>query len=189
MIQFSQTLVNILSQPSIEAFYLVEVLGYRTTNYPSNITLSNGAVYVNDGKLLSVTPPKLSTVVDREVYTIVFADPVFEYGQIAETGLVGQDANVRLCVVDPTTKLPLTNINDTILVYKGRVDSASYAIDTNNVGSVQFSITCASPMANLEGVKAFYGSKQFIRNLNANDSSFDQVYEGAGTLEMKWGRK
>lgn len=189
MIQFSQTLVNILNQPSIEAFYLVDILGYRTTNYYTNITLSNNETFLSDGKLLSVTPPKLSTVVDRELYNITFADPNFEYGQFAEAGLVGQPVSVRLCVVDPVTELPLTNINDTILVYKGRVDSANYSIDTNEVGSTQFNVNCASPMANLEGVKAFYGSKQFIRNLNSNDSSFDQVYEGAGTLAMKWGKK
>lgn len=189
MIQFSQTLIDILSEPAIESFYLISVLDYKTTTYPTNITLSNNETFLSDGKLLEVTPPKLSTVVDREAYSIKFSDVDFFFGQFAETGLVGQTVIVRLGFVDQSTGLPLTNINDTLLVYKGQIDGVNYTIDTENVGSVIFEVICASPMANLDGVKSFYGSRPFIRNLNPEDSSFDQIYEGSGKLNLKWGKR
>lgn len=194
MIQFNQTLINVLSQPSIESFYLVKIAAielspYLITSYASNITLSNGETYINDGRLVSVTPPKLSTVVDREIYTITLTDSDYFYGQFAETGLVGKKVEVRVGFINQNTGLPLTDISDTLLIYRGQVDSASYSIDTSNVGSVIFTLSCASPMANLDGVKVFYGSKPFMRDLNTEDTSFDQVYEGSGKINLKWGKR
>jgi len=194
MITFSNLVSQILSQPSIKSFYAIKIADYYTTTHYSNITLSNGETYLSDGRILAVTPPQFSATVDTEKYGITLIDPDFFFkdrfsNQVNTTGLVGQEVIVRLGFLDTQTEEPLLDLVNTILVYKGKIDSTTYNIRTENVGSIEFSISCSSPMANLDGVKAFYGSKQFIRSLYSDDSSFDQVYEGSGDLLTKWGKK
>lgn len=188
MIEFSQNIKTVLQNPTIETFVLVRINDYYTTDYPTNITLGDGSTYISDGKLVSVDPPKLSSSVDRELYKVALADPDYSIGNNMQTGLVGRPFQVRLGFVDPTTLQPYTAITDTVLIYKGFVDNIAYNIETGNNGEVILSVTGASPMADLDLVKTFYISKDFIRGLNATDNSFDQIYEGSGSVNLKWGR-
>jgi hypothetical protein len=186
MIQLNQTIMNLLSQPTIEAFYLIDFLNYRLTNFYRDLQV-DGITFTNSVGILSVSPPKLSTSVDRETCTIVLDDPQFQFGQVAEQNLVGTSLRIRFAFVNQNTKQPDTN--NTLLVYRGVIDQVTYAVESGGVGSSQFGIICSSPMANLDATRAFYAGKQFIRNLNSEDSSMDQVYEGAGSLLLKWGKK
>lgn len=186
MIQFSSTLIQLLENPVIEAFYLVTVGTYRTTSYFTDITYDS-QLYLSDGKLLSADPPRLSAVVDRELYKIVLADPEYALGSLT-TNIVGDNFEVRLIFNDPTTGNPYLNPADTILLYKGTVDSNAYAIDTNNAGEVAISISGSSPMADLDLSRPFYTGKEFIRNISNNDTSFDQVYDGSGNVNLRWGK-
>jgi hypothetical protein len=188
MITFSNTVKQLLAAPTIEAFYLVDFNNYKTTNYFSNITLSDGSTYENDGRLMQVDPPQLSTSVDRELYKITFADPDFSFGPLVDTGIVGSPVSVRIGFVNQETKLPYTNIQDTVLVYKGKVDNGAYSISTQDTGEATFVLTCASPLADLDSVRALYTSRDALRSVSPNDTSFDQIYEGAGQVELKWGK-
>lgn len=187
MIQFSNTLIQLLQNPVIEAFYLIKVHTYRNTSYFTDITFNN-EIYVADGKLLSADPPRMSAIVDRELYKIVLADPEYSFGSLLGNNLIGRNFEVRLIFVDPVTKLPYLELENTLLIYKGIVDSTAYAIDTSNLGEVAISISGSSPMADLDLTKTFYTSKEFIRNISSNDTSFDQVYEGSGNVNLKWGK-
>jgi hypothetical protein len=186
MIQLNSVIMNLLSQPTVEAFYLIDFSNYRLTNFYSNLEV-NSNTYSNSVGIVSVSPPKLSTSVDRETCTIVLDDPSFQFGQFAEQNLVGVSLRIRFAFIDQTTKQPDTN--NTLLVYQGIIDQVVYSIESDQIGSSQFGIVCASPMANLDATRPFYTSKQFVRNLNPEDSSMDQVYEGSGSLLLKWGRK
>ena len=96
---------------------------------------------------------------------------------------------VRLLLVDPTTKLPITDINETIILYKGQIDSVSFKADLSDIGENTFSIIAASPLASLDATKPFYTSKSFMREkVLTTDSSFDQVYQGSGKIRLKWGK-
>ena len=191
MIQFNSTISNILQQTSVEAFYLVEIglsTVYRTTNFYNDITFDNGITYMNDGRLAQVDPPKMSATVDREQYKILLADVDMYFSQYVDSGLVGKDVSVRIGFVDPSNGLPLTQIANTVLIYKGRVDSGAYNLSTESAGDSVFAITCSSPMGDLDLVKALSTSKDSLRNIDPSDTSFEQIYEGVGQIELKWGK-
>jgi hypothetical protein len=188
MISFSLNVRNLLQQPTIETFYMIDFDGYRTTNYFAPITLSNGEVYNNDGRLYEVDPPQLSTTVDRELYKISFADPDFYFGTLIDQGIVGAPVTVRIGFVDPLTKQPLTAVSDTVVSYKGRVDNGAYSIKTEDVGEALFVLTCASPMANLDAIRSLSTTKDALKTISPSDTSFDQIYEGSGQVELKWGK-
>lgn len=188
MIQFNSTVIGLLSNPVISVFYLVRVADYYTTSHYNNITLTNGQTYIADGKILQADAPRLSPTVDRELYRVSFADPDYSLTGIVGDGIVGQPFEVRLCFIDPTTNAPYTNISDTLLAYKGVVDNVSYSISLGNLGETVAVVSGASPMADLDATRAYYSSKEFIKEIDPNDSSFDQIYEGAGPINLRWGR-
>jgi hypothetical protein len=188
MITFSATITAAMQLPSVEAFYLVDFNGYRSTTHFVDVTLSDGSVYLADNRLIQIDPPRMSTTVDREIYKIALADPDMTFGTQAEEGIVGKPISVRLGVVNQATGLPYTNVADTILVYKGAVDNGSYEIDTAEIGSAIFNISCSSPMADLDMTKALLTAKTALANIDPSDTSFSQVYEGSGQIQLKWGK-
>ena len=191
MITFSTKVSNLLSQPTVEAFYLVEIelpTVLRTTSFYTDLTFDNGVTYTNDGRLLTVDPPKLSATVDREQYKITLADPDMYFAQYMNSGLVGTKVSVRVGFVDQNTKVPLPQIANTILVYKGRVDNGAYGVTTDEAGNSVFVLTCSSPMGDLDLVKTMMTSKDALRNIDPTDNSFEQIYEGVGQIELKWGK-
>lgn len=191
MVVFPGAIQGILSQPLIEICYLVDIDDgdiLRSTTYWSNVTLSDGRTFVADGQIVNLDAPRLSTVVDKEQYKIVLADPSFYFGQYAENGMVGKRVEVIACFIDQTTGAPVTSAGNSFTVYKGRVDAASYAINTGVIGSATISILCASPMADLDLRKQFLSSRDFVRNRTPNDSCCDQVYEGSGAIQLRWGK-
>lgn len=185
MIILNDTIRDILNQPVIESFSMVELGNYKTTDYFGNINLSDGRVFVNDGKLLSVEPPHLSTVVDRAIYKISFADPNYDFAA-EHDNYTGMQASVRLGFIQD--EMPLLQVENTFLLYQGQVDFAAYNISTEDNGETVFVVECASPMANLDLVRTFYTSKENMRMLSPGDTSFDQVYEGSGQISLKWGK-
>lgn len=193
MITLTSTQNNILQQNIVESFYAIKISGPSVTkkicNYFTDVTLSNSDVYLGNKEILTIQPPQITTTVDREQYTVVLADPEFEYGSLAEDNFVGSEFEVRLILINPSTKLPVTDINETLILYKGQVDAVSFKADLSEIGENTFTIIGASPLASLDAVKPFYSSKTFLREkVLATDSAFDQVYQGSGKIRIKWGK-
>jgi hypothetical protein len=98
----------------------------------------------------------------------------------------------RLCFIkndaNPDNRLPLTTLTDTLLIYRGKINGASYLIQTEEIGEVILQVTGASPMADLNLKKSIYLSRDYIRNKNPNDACCDMIYAGSGTLGLRWGR-
>ena len=189
MIILSPRIIELLAQPVIEPFYMVKIMGGTLlTSYMAAVELSNGDLYL-PGDFVALDPPRMSSSVDRELYKISIADPRMEYGAMFESGMVGTAIEVRAGFIDQVTKQPELNFTDTFMLYKGRVDGVSYQISLEEVGESVAVISCASPMASLDMAKPFHTSKDFLRQLNPEDNSFDQIYEGAGPVQLKWGKK
>lgn len=188
MIKFSSTVINLLQNPSVEAFYCVTINTYKTTSFYSNVTLSNNETFLSDGKLISVDPPKISATVDREIFKVTLADPDYTLGAQFQTGLVGNNFEIRILLVDPSTNQPYLNITDTILAYKGIVDNIGYSIQTSNTGETIIGISGASPMNDLDLTRNFYTSREYIKTKYPDDTCFDQIYEGSGPVNLKWGK-
>jgi hypothetical protein len=191
MIQFTSKVSAILANPSLDAFYVVDIGNglYRTTSYYADVVLSDNRTFFADGHLAGVDSPQLTSTVDREIYKIAIADPDFYNGELIEDDLVGKPAEVRLVLIDPVTGQPELNIVDTILVYEGLIEGAAYTIDTATIGTVGLSITCSSPMADLDLRKPVFLSKDYMRGVDPTDSTCDQIYEGSGQIKLKWGKQ
>jgi hypothetical protein len=192
MIALSPTLQNLLSQELIEIFVMVSVGDYKTTNYFRDITLSNGETYISDGRLLAVDTPTITSVVDRVQYKIMFADPDFYFGAMFEPdgvdSYMGKNVLVRVGVVNKATGAPLTNIADTIVAYAGKVDFGAYDMDLSDVGESTFVMSCTSPMGDLDQVRTFYTTKTAYEDYDPTDTSFEQIYEGSGSISLLWGK-
>ncbi len=191
MIQFTSKVSGILANPSLDAFYVVDIGNglYRTTSYYVDVVLSDNRIFAADGHLAAVDPPQLTSTVDREIFKIAIADANFSHGELIEDDLVGKPAEVRLVLIDPVTGQPELNIVNTILVYEGQIEGAAYTIETATIGTVGLSISCSSPMADLDLRKPVFLSKDYMRGIDPSDSTCDQIYEGSGQIKLKWGKQ
>ena len=167
----------------------MDIKGSRHTTYHSDITLSDGRTFIATPAIVNVDLPSLTSVVEKVEFQIMLADPTMEHGALFEDGIIGALAEVRLVLVDTTNGQPETSIDNTFLFYKGYVSAPSYQIDTTELGSSTAIYTCASPMADLDLVRAFYTSKEYINQFAPDDTCFDQVYEGSGSASLRWGKK
>jgi hypothetical protein len=159
-----------------------------STTFFQDVILSNSVMFEANDILLGVDAPKLSTTVDRERFKVLIADNDLSKGSLIESNLVGKKMEVYLGFVNPTTGLPFTNVNDTLLVYRGTVDSNAYKINTAALGEVQWVITGASPILSLDQRAAITLSRDSIRQRNPLDSCCDDLFEGSAGYTIKWGK-
>lgn len=177
MIELSNKLKQILSEPVYENFFLVKIGNYRTTDLYTSVTFNN-ELYQNDGRLYSVAPPQMNSIVDRELYKLVFQN-----SDLAFSASVGESVEVRILFCE--NDQPLLSVEDSFLVYKGRVESTAQEIQESESTYI---VSCASPMANLDSRNVLMTSKEALRNLKPEDTSFDQVYEGSSRVDLRWGK-
>jgi hypothetical protein len=194
MIEFSETLQNILMQPALEYFYLVRIYDindntiYCITTYFNEITFQDN-VYEANAALVSIDPPQLSSTVDREQYKINIADPLFTTGEFADNGLVGKRVAVHIGFINPENNQPLLNDNEVLTSYVGRIDANAYKLETDEIGESILQITCSSPMSDLDLKKNLYLSKDAVKRRNPEDTCCDQIYEGSNKSVLKWGKE
>ena len=151
----------------------------RLTNLAYDIQVG-GNTYVADGGLTELEPPKLTSILDREVYRIKLVDFNNEFKGYFDNQALGTPVTVRLGIEGNTTDL------DT--VYKGRIDGVS--IETNPAeGTKDATIECASPFAALDRTNNRMTDKNYQKNISATDTSMDEVYAAAKETEVKWGKK
>ena len=185
MIQLNARQIALLSQPVINAFHCVQIADMRFTSFSSDLMLADG-FYLSSNVLLAIEHPRMTSTVDRDLYKIVLADSTFNFGAIYESSLIGAPAAVRLGIVDHYTNEP--DLQNMFIIYKGIIQGFDYEIDTAERGEVTSTITCSNPMADLDAVKPFYTTKDFVRQLNPDDSCFDQIYHGSGSVNLNWGK-
>jgi hypothetical protein len=177
-VSIKSALVNDLAQP-----YLILDMEFtgntiRLTNLPYNIVVDNNT-YIADGGLTELEPPKLTSILDREVYQIKLVDFNNEFKNYFENNALGSKVTVRLGITG--------NTDDFDIVYRGRIDGTS--ITTNpSEGSKDAIIECSSPFAALDRTNNRMTDKTYQRNINENDSSMDFVYSAAKEVELKWGK-
>jgi len=197
----SSVVNTLLSRSSIKYFFLVSVGNTdHTTSLPYDITMSNGTTYLANNGLISIDPPRQSTTVDSEAYKISFADPNYMLRSYFESGAVGDDLRVYVGFINNTAAPmvdaggvsvqvgePFKDMRDAVMSYRGFVDSHGYSIEPNE-SRVIATIQGASPMADLDMVRTFMTSKDYIKQFSANDTSYDQIYEGSVSILTKWGK-
>lgn len=195
----SPAVKKLLASNNVSTFTLVKITPpsgtvIRNTTTATPISFSGQTFTANSG-LLSVEPPKLSEVVDREPYKIVYADPAFQLIGDLETSWVGAPVSVWVGFYNTTGAslngtgigAPMVASEDYVMAYQGRIDSQGYTIDPDN-GAVLAVLDCASPMGALGRINSFYTSKEAMRRRYPNDSSFDAVHTGGEEAAILWGK-
>lgn len=194
---FSSAVKTLISSNAVVGFIIVEINArsgtLRHTNAPSDIVVS-GQTYLASGNLQTVEAPRLSQVVDREAYKIVYVDPTYTMRAMFEEGLIGVKVKVTTGFYNTTNGSlngvspgdPLLDPNDMIILYHGFVDNHVYSMSDDN--EVIVTIECSSPMADLDLVRGFYTSKDSIARYSSTDTAFDQVYDGSRATTYLWGK-
>jgi hypothetical protein len=178
-----QTLIS--SDNKIDFFFLITLnlnLTYRLSSLSFD-TAYDGNTFLASGAILSVDSPRISSVLDRDSYTIVVADPDDELLAEARTGIVGKGIEVRVGFFN-SNGVPLLNVNDTVPVYKGYVDSPQII---NDFESKTLSIEGTSPMSDLDLMRAFYTTSTGMDQFDLTDTCFDRIHEGYD-LQIRWGK-
>ena len=195
MITFSATIANLIASGQAEAcFALViresngSVFRASTTHF-ANFALEDGVNYIADDFLVRADPPQQSSNVDREAYKVTVADPTFLVTAKAENGLVGKKIELRICFLNPANGTIYPELANTLCVYKGKIEGLEGEIVTEDIGSQEFVISCASPNMSLEQSRGIYCSRDLIRSRNPQDGSCDKIYTGSTSSVSKWGRK
>lgn len=194
---FSPLLKALFDEYTIEAYILVEFIindtPMRHTTCPYGLTIPGIGFFAPNANLLSVEMPKASSVVDREAYKIVYADPEFTYRAIFQDGVLGSPVSTWL-VFKNTTGASIEGVlpgalalNDVVPVYKGKIDAPSYNVSSED--TVTTTIECTSPMGSLGLVRSYNTSKDCVQQYDATDTAYDQVFEGSAQMQFLWGKK
>jgi len=197
--KLSSNVQQVIDTDNLSPFFLVKIDlndgSIFHTNTPMDINVSGLGLFTADNTLMSIDAPRLSSIVDREVYKISYADNNFAFRNLFEIGMVGIDVTVFIGFYNTTDVTlggvppgqPLNAYEDLVIAYKGFVDSHGHtSIPDEDVSAV---IECSSPMADLELTKIFLTSKDSMRQIAPQDSSFDFVYAGSKSVSLVWGKK
>lgn len=186
MIVLNERIAELFNQPVISSFLCVSVAGMRLTTFPSNLTLADG-IYTSSDLILSLDEPQMTSTVDRDLYKMTFSDSERVLMRVFEGGINGADITALAGFVDYYSEEP--ELDHLFIIYKGIVESYSYEVDTAGQGGATATISCSNLMASLDDSNPYYTSKQYIRSISPGDTSFDQIYEGSGSVVLRWGKK
>jgi len=91
--QYSAAVQQLVNSDNFSTFYLVRIeregLDLKYTNAPYDLNIPGLALFESDNGLKAIEPPRLSNVVDRETYKIVFIDNEYNLRSLFEAGLTG----------------------------------------------------------------------------------------------------
>lgn len=200
----STNIKTLLALDNINFFYLVTIGPYTkadgstTTTYDTTISdgiTINGQTYSGNNFLVSVDPPRLSTVVDKGTYKVSYTDPQFLWRGILEKGFSGVPVKIQVGLFNTTEGAlggaspgePLKQIADIITMYSGWVDTPAYGVDLN--GEVVVSFECTSPMGPLGLIRSIMTSKDSLRAFSTTDTAYDQVLVGSKGIDLYWGKR
>ncbi len=193
MINLSSRLSELFNQPTLNTFLCLKIEdhpntlaeGLMLTTYPRNITIKDD-FYLSNEFVFEVEAPKMVSTVNRDLYKIQLIDSGGDLTDKLNSNLNGTKVIVQLCFIDYYTELPETD--EVFTIYKGVIDNVSLKVDTDLIGERIITISCSNLMASLDTIDAFYTSKDAVEQHSPGDSSYDQVYQGSGSVNLAWGR-
>lgn len=195
MRKVSDNVKLLVASGNISGFILVKMAGiFLHTTLPYDINIAGLGYFSANNNLIAFDAPRQSSVVDRETYKISYTDPTFEFREIFHKGVVGTPVSTYIGFMNTTEDIlgdalpgqPLLNLEDILITYIGTIDSHGYSTTEDNAVIVVFE--CSSPMANLGISKPFFTSQDSLKQVNPNDTAFDQVYIGSREVNHLWGK-
>jgi hypothetical protein len=155
----------------------------RITSASQDIVFK-GHTYASDGAIVGFGPPRVSSSVDREVYELYFLDHANLIQNELRLGITGRKMTVYVVFFDEDD-WPLLAPEDVLVAYRGFIDAGKIL---NDGGKKQAVISGASPMATLDALSGYIVSKDGMDQISTTDTSFDDVYVGGKSINLKWGK-
>ena len=168
-------------------FYLLAEIQFspvlRLTSTPFDITY-NGQVFSSTNSIIGFGPPRVSSTVDREVYELSFLDHDNFFQSYLRSGITGKFLTVYAGFFNEYD-VPLRDVGDVMIAYRGFIDSGKIINDGEKKQGI---ISAASPMASLDSIGGYIVSKDGMDQVSQTDTSFDDVYVGGKSINLKWGK-
>jgi hypothetical protein len=186
MREISSAALAVLNNTNPKFFLLAEieftsVMRLTSTSFD---LVYKGETYSSLHSLVSFGPPRVSSSVDREIYELSFLDHDNFFQTKLREGINGTPLTVYAGFFD-VLGFPLTGDSDLFIAYKGYIDTGKILNDGNYK---QVIISAASPMASLDAIGGYIVSKDGMDQVSLVDTSFDDVYVGGKTINLKWGK-
>lgn len=190
----------LMDQPNFLTYYLFQIksetFNIAFTTYFGDMTIPGLGFFTAEHNITDFKPPIMERASNREAYKMTFAGGGLNLRALGEANLLGARATLYMGLIntldypiggaDPGQ--PLLGLEDIVKGFDGVIDSKDYAVNPfENVNL--FNIECSTPMAGL-GVKRTYDtSKEYVRQLNGEDTSYDYIYEGSSSVSLLWGKE
>lgn len=186
MRNFSDFVLQKFNEDVIKTYSLIELdfkdSIFRITNTPYPIFFNENQ-YNSDVGVIDFKVPVQTSSIDRQSFSIVFADNNSYFKNVVLNSEAGRDAKLYLGFFNEDGT-PNTDPENVVLVYKGYIDSHSYS---NDFQEAVFTIELSSPMADLSLVNTLVTSPDGMDQINELDTSFDKVLEDNEEV-LKWGK-
>lgn len=195
---FSDVVKTLLYTDNIAVFYLVHIVFPHTTlrhsTLPYTVTVPPLGTYIANSNLKSVEAPRLTSIVDRVSYKVVYADPEFEFKEYFELGATGSSVTIRLGFFNPldveiggaAPGAPILTPENILVVYKGVIDSHGYVVDD---GESIATFECSSPMADLNQKTFYVTTDAEQRKRNPADVALENMHLSSTSQTLNWGKK
>lgn len=180
------TLSNILSTQDELGYFLLVQLHLSDTYFYTTLpyeVLYNGNTYLSDACIIKVMPPTNTTIVNRSAYSIQLSG--LEQAMINEINGHVINRKIVMRMGFTINGVPRLGLDDTIHVYSGYVAKPQYEV-SGDTATITLELT--SPLADLDSVSTLLTTKDSMKNLSPNDTSFDMIYEGSAVTNIKWGK-
>lgn len=199
MRSFSEVVWQILENGNPSIFYLVRIQfpsqTLQHTTLPYDVTVPSIGSFDGDSNLQSIEAPRLTSIVDRATYKVVYADPEFELKNLFELGATGSQVTIYMgfintldsAVLGAVPGAPILDPAAIIVAYSGIIDTHGYAITEDGESVATFE--CSSPMADLDQKTYFVTTDAELRKRAPNDSAFSMLHIGSESQTLKWGKK
>jgi len=190
MIELSPRISYLIQQKNLSTFICVKILKgtiqKRYTTYPSDLTFL-GEMYLTKNVIAGLEKPKMTSVIDRDLYKITFVDSDRqEFANYFDSGLLDANVEVHTGFIDNATGLP--EVNESFIIYKGKVADYKYHVETDVVGEIKASISCTNPMSDLDAINPYYTSKEFMKQIDPTDTCYNEIFNGSNKLVLYWGK-
>jgi hypothetical protein len=179
-------LISLLDGTDLGFFALVEFnwnQNYYYTDLGRDVTWNGNLYLANPMPIVSMEPLKYSSIVDREAFNLQISaiDPAMRAE--FDFGIVNRSVKIR--TVFTSFGAPQLGLSQTLLLYEGTVSKISEVISNE---TRIFNIECTAPLSNLDATGTLYTTRDGMKVFNANDTSFDTVFEGSEAISLKWGK-
>jgi hypothetical protein len=144
-----------------------------------------GDTYSSQNSVIGFGPPRVSSSVDREVYELTFLDQDNLIQNELRIGITGKQLTVYAVFFDQFD-WPLLGEEDVLVAYRGRIDTGKVINDGSTKQAV---LSATSPMAALDSIAGYIVSKDGMDQISTTDTSFDDIYVGGKSVNLKWGKK